>query len=276
LDAGEQALQSDGKALESVRLLSPVDPVAIRDYSTFEQHTEGMLKGFGRTVPDAYFDAPTFYFSNPYAVSGPGDDIPIAPGSTRFDYELEVAAVIGPAARDLTVEQARDHIVGYTLFNDWSARDIAEKELKNMLGLAKAKDSASTFGPVLVTADELEPLRNSDGFLEITLTVMLNGEVLGEDSLANMAWTFEELVSHASRGTWVRPGDVIGSGTCGAGSMAEMWGRFGPEWHRPLESGDVVTVRADGIGDLTNRIVAGAPSFAALRGRPGKNRSQMV
>lgn len=271
LSAGTAALaRDDGDPLATARLVSPVSPIAIRDYSVFEAHVEGMMMGFGRPVPPAFFEAPTFYFSNPHAVTGPYDDIPISPGSDRFDYEIELAAVIGPAGRDIDVAQARDHIIGYTIFNDWSARDIAEREIRNMLGPAKAKDTASTFGPVLVTADEFDAGRDDDGFLDLKATVSVNGEVLGQDTFAHMAWTFEELVAHASRGTWVRPGDVIGSGTCGQGCLAEMWGRHGREWHRPLQSGDEVVTTVERIGELRNRIVEGAPPMAIPEGRRGR------
>ena len=147
------------------------------------------------------------------------------PGSSVLDFELEVAAVIGKEGRDLTPEQARDHIVGYTVFNDWSARDLQSAEMKVGLGPCKGKDTATTLGPYLVTADELEKYRDADGFLRLALTAEINGEVVGKDLLSNMSWTFEEMAAYASRGTVVRPGDVLGSGTCGnGGCLAELWG----------------------------------------------------
>jgi 2-keto-4-pentenoate hydratase/2-oxohepta-3-ene-1,7-dioic acid hydratase in catechol pathway len=271
LAAGSAAKdRGPGDPLREVRLLAPVSPGATRDYTTFEQHVEGMLMGFGQAVPATFFDSPTFYFSNPYAVTGPYHDIPIAPGSERFDYEIELAAIIGPAGKDLTVEQARDHIIGYTIFNDWSARDIAERELKNLLGPAKAKDTASTFGPYLVTADEVGQRRDPDGFLHLEMTVSIGGQLIGKDTFASMAWTFEELIAHASRGTWVRPGDVIGSGTCGSGCLAEMWGRYGKDWRAPLQAGDEVTATIELIGEPRNRIVAGTVPAPVPPGRPGK------
>ena len=133
--------------------------------------------------------------------------------------------MIGSEGRDLTPEQARDHIVGYTIFNDWSARDLQSAEMRVGLGPCKGKDTATTLGPYLVTADELEPYRDADGFLRLALTAEVNGEAVGKDLLSNMSWTFEEMVAYASRGTVVRPGDVLGSGTCGnGGCLAELWG----------------------------------------------------
>jgi 2-keto-4-pentenoate hydratase/2-oxohepta-3-ene-1,7-dioic acid hydratase in catechol pathway len=181
------------------------------------------------------------------------------PGSSVLDFELEVAAVIGKEGRDLTPEQARDHIVGYTVFNDWSARDLQSAEMKVGLGPCKGKDTATTLGPYLVTADELEKYRDAEGFLRLALTAEINGEVVGKDLLSNMSWTFEEMVAYASRGTWVRPGDVLGSGTCGnGGCLAELWGVRGRLDPAPLQPGDTVTLTVEGIGSVSNTVIAGA------------------
>ncbi|WP_033318232.1 fumarylacetoacetate hydrolase family protein [Streptomyces yerevanensis] len=246
--------------LTDVRLLPPLEPPTIRDFVTFEEHVEGVRRSIDRSagVPEAWYEAPTFYFTNPYAVIGPYDDVPVPPGSQVLDFELEVAAIIGRAGRDLTPEQARDHIVGYTVFNDWSARDLQSAEMKVGLGPCKGKDTATTLGPYLVTADELEPYRDSDGFLRLALTAEVNGEVVGKDLLSNMSWTFEEMVAYASRGTWVRPGDVLGSGTCGnGGCLAELWGVRGKQDPVPLKPGDTVTLTVEGIGSVSNTVVVG-------------------
>ncbi|MER5219764.1 fumarylacetoacetate hydrolase family protein [Streptomyces flaveus] len=246
--------------LADVRLLPPLEPPTIRDFVTFEEHVEGVRRSIDKSagVPEAWYDAPTFYFTNPYAAIGPYDDVPVPPGSQVLDFELEVAAIIGRAGRDLTPEQARDHIVGYTIFNDWSARDLQSAEMKVGLGPCKGKDTATTLGPCLVTADELEPYRDSDGFLRLALTAEVNGEVVGKDLLSNMSWTFEEMVAYASRGTWVRPGDVLGSGTCGnGGCLAELWGVRGKQDPVPLKPGDTVTLTVEGIGSVSNTVVAG-------------------
>ncbi|MEJ1221113.1 fumarylacetoacetate hydrolase family protein, partial [Streptomyces sp. CCNWLW237] len=193
-------------------------------------------------VPEQWYAAPTFYFTNPHAVYGDREDVPMPPGSAVLDFELEVGAVIGRGGRDLTPERARDHIVGYTVFNDWSARDLQGAEMKVGLGPCKGKDTATTLGPYLVTADELEPYRDADGFLRLALTAEVNGEKVGEDLLSNMSWTLEEMTAYASRGTRVVPGDVLGSGTCGnGGCLAELWGRGGERTPPPLKPGDTVT-----------------------------------
>ncbi|MET8976351.1 fumarylacetoacetate hydrolase family protein [Streptomyces sp. NPDC004539] len=254
--------------LADVRLLPPLEPPTVRDHMTFESHVAGVAQGYGDTVPEEWYDAPAFYFTNPYAMIGAHDDVPLPPGCRRFDFELEVAAVIGKAGRDLTPEQARDHIIGYTILNDWSARDIQGREMKVKLGPAKGKDTATTLGPWLVTADELEADRDAEGFLDLALTAAVNGETVGRDRLSNMAWTFEEMVAHASRGTWVRPGDVLGSGTCGnGGCLAELWGRNGALWPPPLTPGDTVTLTVEGIGTVRNTVTEGVPPIPLPRAR---------
>ncbi|MFD1764982.1 fumarylacetoacetate hydrolase family protein [Streptomyces lienomycini] len=228
LAAGTAALGvPPGPHVSQVRLLPPLQPASVRDFVTFEEHVEGVRRSVDGVsgVPDQWYAAPTFYFTNPHAIYGPGDAVPMPPGSAVLDYELEVAAVIGREGHDLTPGQARDHIVGYTVFNDWSARDLQSAEMKVGLGPCKGKDTASTLGPCLVTADELERYRDPDGFLRLALTAEVNGQVVGEDLLSHMSWTFEEMTAYASRGTRVVPGDVLGSGTCGnGGCLAELWG----------------------------------------------------
>ncbi|MEV6250419.1 fumarylacetoacetate hydrolase family protein, partial [Streptomyces sp. NPDC051742] len=179
-----------------------------------------------------------------------------------------VAAVIGRHGRDLTPEQARDHIVGYTIFNDWSARDLQSAEMRVGLGPCKGKDTATTLGPYLVTADELEPHRDAEGFLRLALTAEVNGERVGSDLLSNMSWTFEEMAAYASRGTRVVAGDVLGSGTCGnGGCLAELWGRSGRRSPPPLGPGDTVTLTVEGLGSLTTRVVPGTAPVELPRGR---------
>jgi 2-keto-4-pentenoate hydratase/2-oxohepta-3-ene-1,7-dioic acid hydratase in catechol pathway len=259
-----------GPRVTDVRLLPPLEPATIRDFVTFEEHVEGVRRSIDGSagVPEAWYDAPTFYFTNPYAVIGPYDDVPVPPGSQVLDFELEVAAVIGREGRDLTPEQARNHIAGYTIFNDWSARDLQGREMQVNLGPCKGKDTATTLGPYFVTADELEPYRDADGFLRLALTAEINGEVVGEDLLSNMSWTFEEMIAYASRGTWVRPGDVLGSGTCGnGGCLAELWGVRGRDCHPPLKPGDTVTLTVEGIGTTSNIVVPGAAPVPIPRAR---------
>ncbi|MFB4298845.1 fumarylacetoacetate hydrolase family protein [Actinomadura sp. NTSP31] len=256
--------------LADVRLLPPIEPPSVRDFVAFEEHVEGVRKAVDGVsgVPDAWYDAPTFYFSNPHAMVGAHDDVPLPPGCRALDFELEVAAVIGRAGADLSPEQARDHVFGYTIFNDWSARDLQSREMQVGLGPCKGKDFATTLGPWLVTADELERYRDADGFLRLGLTAEVNGEVVGRDLLSNMGWPFDDLVAYASRGARLRPGDVLGSGTCGnGGCLAELWGRGGEQKPPPLKPGDTVTLTVEGIGTVSNTIVPGAAPVPIPRAR---------
>ncbi|MEU9022939.1 fumarylacetoacetate hydrolase family protein [Actinomadura sp. NPDC048394] len=256
--------------LAGVRLLPPIEPPSVRDFVSFEEHVEGVRKAVDGAsgVPDAWYDAPTFYFSNPHAMVGAHDDVPLPPGCQALDFELEVAAVIGRAGADLSPEQARDHMFGYTVFNDWSARDLQSREMQVGLGPCKGKDFATTLGPWIVTADELEPYRGADGFLRLGLTAEVNGEVVGRDLLSNMGWPFDDLVAYASRGARLRPGDVLGSGTCGnGGCLAELWGRRGAQDPPPLKPGDTVTLTVEGIGTVSNTIVPGAAPVPIPRAR---------
>jgi 2-keto-4-pentenoate hydratase/2-oxohepta-3-ene-1,7-dioic acid hydratase in catechol pathway len=180
-----------------------------------------------------------------------------------------MASIVVPSNRDLSPERARAHILGYTILNDWSARDIQGREMRVKLGPAKGKDSAATLGPWLVTADELEPYRDAEGLLDLRLTVAVNGAVVGQDSLASMAWTFEELAAYASRGTVIRPGDVLGSGTCGTGCLAELWGRNGTRTPPALVPGDLVTMTAEGIGTISNKVVPGTAPVVVPGARRG-------
>ncbi|MFH9574652.1 fumarylacetoacetate hydrolase family protein [Streptomyces sp. NPDC017454] len=271
LAAGRQALGvPPGPHVSRVRPLPPLRPASVRDFVTFEEHVEGVRRSVDGVagVPEQWYGAPAFYFTNPHAVYGHRDDIPVPPGSAVLDFELEVGAVIGREGRDLTPEQARDHIVGYTVFNDWSARDLQGAEMKVGLGPCKGKDTATALGPYLVTADELERHRDADGFLRLALTAEVNGEKVGEDLLSNMSWTFEEMTAYASRGTRVVPGDVLGSGTCGnGGCLAELWGLRGERTPPPLKPGDTVSLTVEGIGTLTNTVVPGSDPVPLPTGR---------
>ena len=273
LEAGTAALSAPPVPAAEVRLLPPLAAPTVRDFVAFEEHVEGVAAsvGDGTGVVPEWYQAPTFYFTNPYALIGAHDDVPVPPGSQLLDFELEVAVVVGRDGASLSPEQAADHVFGYSVLNDWSARDLQRREMKVSLGPAKGKDSATTLGPWLVTADELEPYRDADGFLALDMRVSVNGIEVGQDLLSNMGWPFEELIAYASRGTQVRAGDVLGSGTCGnGGCLAELWGRRGELSPPPLQPGDVVEMTVEGIGAIRNRVVPGLdlPPVPAARPRP--------
>lgn len=247
-------------ALADVTLKLPYQPPCVRDFVCFEQHIQGMIMGMGPDAkfPEAWYKAPAFYFSNPNSLFATGEGIEMPPRAERFDYELEVAAIIGSRVRDLTLDNARQAIAGYTIFNDWSARDLQGFDQQLGMGWAKGKDTASTIGPWVVTADELESHRDDSGRLDLKMTVWLNGEQIGTDTLASLAWTFEQMLVYASRGTALVAGDLIGSGTCGSGCLGELWGRRGELDPAPLKPGDTVKMTVEGIGTIENTIVEAA------------------
>ena len=260
--------------LGDVRLLSPIEPASVRDFSVFEQHGEGAsmaLAGPDAKVQAAWYERPAFYFSNPHATTGPGDVIEPPAGSTGLDLELEVGVVIGRRARNVSVHEAEDCIAGYTIFNDWSERAIAAQEARLPFGFHKTKDFANTFGPWIVTPDELGPYRESDR-LNLRMTAYVNGSEIGGDTLASMAWSFPELVHFAARGAWIAPGDVIGSGTCGGGCLFELWGRNQTHEPPPLKPGDEVRLEVEGIGALSNMVGELQPDLPALP--PARSRAR--
>jgi len=227
-------------ALAEVDVLAPVPaPPSVRDFFAFEGHVGAGWRRRGGEIPPAWYQAPAFYFSNPASVHGPGQEVR-RPNATRMlDFELEVAAVIG----------AGTEIAGYTLMNDWSARDVQRDEMTVGLGPAKGKDFATSLGPWLVTPDEL-PAKN--GRLDLEATVSVNGRELSRSRCAEQHWSWIELVDHAARDTSLRPGDVLGSGTLNRGCLLEL---LPFEGGRYLEPCDEVVMSADGLGELRTRIV---------------------
>jgi len=218
-----------------VTLLAPVPrPPSVRDFFAFEQHIATARANRGASVPAEWYEFPVFYFTNPAAITGPGAEIRYPAGTAELDYELEVAAIIG----------ADGEIGGFTVMNDWSARDIQRKEMRVGLGPAKAKDFAITLGPVLVTADEFD---GSQG----VMTARVNGEERSRGNLADLYYPWPAILDQAARNTVLRPGDVIGSGTVGTGCILEH------DDGRWLQPGDVVELEVEGIGVLRNSIGPG-------------------
>jgi 2-keto-4-pentenoate hydratase/2-oxohepta-3-ene-1,7-dioic acid hydratase in catechol pathway len=250
--------------LDSVVLRAPVPlPPTVRDFYAFEQHVKTARRRRGLEMDPDWYELPVFYFSNPYAVGGDGDDIAVPPGSAELDFELEVAAIIGRGGADLTPQQAEAHIAGFCVMNDWSARDIQRREMKLSMGPVKGKDFATTLGPMLVTPDEIAGARSGRAY-DLTMNASVNGREYSRASLAEIFWSFGEMISYASRGTRVEAGDVIGSGTCGTGCILELALVHGGDAYPWLQPGDEVVLSVDQLGSLRNRIVAGAP-LRALR-----------
>ncbi|OBF61157.1 2-hydroxyhepta-2,4-diene-1,7-dioate isomerase [Mycobacterium sp. 852002-50816_SCH5313054-b] len=273
-EAGEDALRSPSVVarLDDVRLLAPIPrPPSIRDALCFLDHMRNCQAalGAGRALADTWYRVPAFYFACPATVLGPYDDAPMAPGSAWQDFELEIAAVIGTAGSDLTVEHAERAIIGYTIFNDWSARDLQQLEGQLAIGQGKGKDSGVTLGPYLVTADELEPHRR-DGKLDLQVTALVNDTAIGSGSTAQMDWTFGEVISYVSRGVMLTPGDVIGSATVPTCTLVEHLNPAAlesfPGW---LRDGDVVTLRVEGLGETRQTVRSTSPPHPlAVRPNP--------
>lgn len=261
-EAGEDARRSPAeiRTLVDVQLLAPLRrPPSVRDGLCFLDHLRGCYRALGRdeTLHPAWSQGPAFYFANADAIVGPYEDVPISPGSSMFDLELEVAAVIGRCGRDLHPDQAEQHIAGYTLYNDWTARDHQLRDMAQGIGMGKSKDSAITLGPALVTADELEPYRRG-GRLAFGLSATINGEELTRGTLDQMDWTFGELMSYLSRGTDLPPGSVIGSGTVPGGCLLEHVDTENlADFKRWLQPGDVVSLRGEGLGETTQTVRPG-------------------
>jgi 2-keto-4-pentenoate hydratase/2-oxohepta-3-ene-1,7-dioic acid hydratase in catechol pathway/glyoxylase-like metal-dependent hydrolase (beta-lactamase superfamily II) len=264
--AGEDALRSPSAVarLDEVRLLAPIPrPPSIRDSLCFLDHMRNCQAAFGagRVLADTWYRIPAFYFACPATVLGPYDDAATAPGSAWQDFELEIAAIIGTGGSDLTVEQAERAIIGYTIFNDWSARDLQQMEGQLAIGQGKGKDSGVTLGPYLVTPDELEPYRHPShpGRFDLQVTALVNDTVIGSGSTAQMDWTFGEVISYVSRGVTLTPGDVIGSGTVPTCTLVEHLNPAAlesfPGW---LRDGDVVTLQVQGLGETRQTVRAGA------------------
>jgi fumarylacetoacetate (FAA) hydrolase len=244
LASGCQVRSGAAVPADRAELLAPVPrPPSVRDFFAFEQHVATARANRGSAVPAEWYEFPAFYFSNPAVILGPGAELAYPDGTAMLDYELEVAAVIGAEGR----------IGGFTVLNDWSARDIQRKELRIGLGPAKAKDFATSLGPVLVTADEF------DGSAAV-MTARVNGEERSRGNLADLHYSWADILAQAARNTELRPGDVIGSGTVGTGCILEH------DDGRWLVPGDSVELEVVGIGILANRIGPPRPGISRPAG----------
>jgi fumarylacetoacetate (FAA) hydrolase len=236
--------------LDRVRLLPPLPhPVSLRDFFAFEAHVAAGMRLRNRPVPPAWYDVPVFYFGNHTAIYGPDAEIPY-PRTRKLDYELELACVIGRNGRDISEEDAVDYIAGFTILNDWSARDLQAEEMSVGLGPAKGKDFATSIGPWLVTPDELTDYELPDGRHNLVMTAHVNGIERSRGNARDMYYTFAQLIARASQDATLFPGDIIASGTVGTGCLLEQTGGQGP-W---LQPGDKVEMAISGLGVLRNRV----------------------
>jgi fumarylacetoacetate (FAA) hydrolase len=230
------------------------NPESLRDFFAFEAHVKNVYANRDKDVPQEWYEFPVFYFSNPHAIYGPSSVVPYPPQSSALDFELEVACVIGKAGKDIPAEEAVDYIFGYTIFNDWSARDVQRKEMRVGLGPAKSKDFASSLGPWIVTPDELQDHSTvRPGVYDLSMQARINGEQQTHGNWKDIHYSFGEMIAYASQGTYLLPGDVIGSGTVGNGCLLEITQGRGP-WLKP---GDIVELEVDRLGVLANQVGPG-------------------
>jgi fumarylacetoacetate (FAA) hydrolase len=234
-----------------VRLLAPLPrPRSVRDFYAFEQHVRAARAQRSLEVAPEWYEMPVFYFSNHNAIIGPDQAVHGPIGSEELDYELEVACVIAKPGRDIAVEQAASYIAGYTIMNDWSARDLQRREMRVGLGPAKGKDFATSLGPMLVTPDELASREVGDGGYDLAMAARVNGEQRSRGNLKDIYYSFAQMIATASRDAWLYPGDVIGSGTVGTGCLLELTAGNGPY----LQSGDIVELEVECLGMLRNPV----------------------
>lgn len=224
-----------------VRLLSPLDRVqSLRDFLAFEDHVKRGAKRRGADVPGYWYEAPVYYKGNHRTIIGPNDECRWPRYTGWLDFELELAMVVGTRGRDVEASEAKDHVFGFTIFNDFSARDVQAKEMSAWLGPGKGKDFANALGPCIVTADEVgaEP--------DLLMVCRVNGEEWGRARSSELHWRWADMIAHVSQDEDVYPGDVYGSGTPG--------GCCGLDVDRRLAPGDVVELEVEDIGILRNVI----------------------
>ena len=245
------ALDESKYAIEDVKLLAPLpNPNSFRDYVGFEMHMKNAKSKTNSPVPKEWYEFPFFYFSNHNTIKGPNEPIRYPNGCERLDYELELGCIIGKYGENIKAEDAEEYIFGFTVLNDWTARDTQLSEIRIGLGMSKGKDFATSIGPCIVTLDEFEPYREGDVF-NLQMISKRNGEVLCDGNYNTVYYTFGQMIERASTNAAVHPGDLLGSGTVGFGTILET----GPEKSGWLKQGDEIELYITGIGTLKNKIV---------------------
>ena len=257
----------EGISLIETTLLAPVPyPPSCRDAYAFRQHVATARRNRGVDMIPEFDQFPIFYFTNHNAILGPTDDILCMPDHMqKLDFELEAAIVIGKKGRNIKAKDADDYIAGYLIMNDMSARALQMEEMRLNLGPAKGKDFCTVIGPYLVTKDELTDKKTdtAEGHegdtYSLNMKCWVNGELLSEGNMKDMNWTFAEIIERASYGVELFPGDVIGSGTVGAGCLLELNGSakaLDPDYKEQwLKAGDEIEMQIEGLGKITNNLI---------------------
>ena len=236
-------------------LLAPIPhPLTFRDFYAFEQHVKTARAKRGLEVPAAWYELPVFYFSNPGSLVGHEHSVYAPAGSQELDYELELGLLIGKGGKDIPpTEQAWEHVAGFTIINDLSARDLQRKEMAVGLGPAKGKDFATAVGPYLVTLDEFQDRIDQDGRVDLEMLARVNGKELSRGNAKSMHFNWPQLIAQASRDAELYPGDLLGSGTVGSGCILELGPEHTGGWLKP---GDVVELEIERLGILRTPIIA--------------------
>ena len=265
-----------GIPVNDVQLLAPVPfPTSCRDGYAFRQHVESARKNRGLEMIPEFDQYPVFYFTNPHSIQGSGEVKCMPDHLQKLDFELEAAIVICKHGKNIKAEEADEYIGGLMIMNDLSARQLQMEEMKLNLGPAKGKDFATAIGPWLVTLDELEEYlvpakENHVGKnWNLAMRCYVKERQVSKGNLFDMTWTFAEIIERASYGVNLFPGDIIGSGTVGTGCFLELNGtakledpNFPEQW---LLAGDVVELEIDGLGRLSNTIVAEDTDWSILK-----------
>ena len=234
-------------------MLPPIpDPPAFRDFYAFEQHVKAARKLRGLEMNPDWYKIPIFYFSNPNCCYGHQAEIPYPDKTTELDFELEFAIIIGNGGINIKKENAENVIAGYTILNDWSSRNLQREEMPMSLGPAKGKDFASSFGPYMVTPDELEDAWDHNGKLHLRMTCHVNGKLISDGNTNDLYHSFGDMIERASMNTNLIPGEYIGSGTVGTGCILELRPENTGGW---IQKGDTVTLEVERLGKLENKIV---------------------
>lgn len=263
------------KLITALPLMAPVPyPTSCRDAYAFRQHVAAGRRNRGVDMIPEFDQFPVFYFTNHNAITGPGEVVCMPDHLHRLDFELEIAAVIGVGGINIRPEEAEEFIAGYMIMNDFSARRLQMEEMRLNLGPAKGKDFATAVGPYLVTPDELAAYKvpaqdGHEGYnFNLEMRCWVNGKLVSQGNMANMTWTFTEILERCSYGVDLLPGDIIGSGTVGTGCFLELNGtakrnnpNATPQW---LQVGDVVEMEITGLGRLKNVIVAAEDDHSIL------------
>src|ERR1017187_6492204 len=260
---------------EKFHLIEPIpNPTSCRDGYAFRQHVAAARRNRKVDMIPEFDEYPIFYFTNHNAIQGPGDIECMSDHFKQLDFELEVALIIGKKGRNIKAKDADQYIAGYMIMNDMSARVLQMEEMKLNLGPAKGKDFCTVIGPYLVIPDELEPFKvpakpgHIGNAYNLKMTCKVNGIKVSEGNMADMDWTFAEIIERCAYGVDILPGDVIGSGTVGTGCFLELNGtgllndpNYKPQW---LQAGDIIEMEVDGLGKLINTIKKADSDFSIL------------